>query len=158
MAKKKGYNGGGVVGTSGYSKQQYGKSLKADLSPKRRGYSDSKDGYEKREVAHKPSASISYSGKAYSKRKGHNDHGVDHKYKDGGIVGAAKKSALMDLKSKMSSMGGDSLFDNLDNDTPKNNYEDGGIVESNDENESEESGNKYDDLSREELLALLQNR
>ena len=114
-------------------------------------------------------------------RKGYSDD-------KGSIAGAAKKNALMGLKSQMAAMGGDSLFDSLtsdenaykdggvikasviakDEDELKKGlnkaakmmgkYEDGGIVESHEEFESDDSDEKYSDLSREELLALLQNR
>ena len=49
-----------------------------------------------------------------------------HAYEDGGVVGAAKKNALMDLKSKMTSMGGDSLLNSLSGE--ENAYKDGGVV------------------------------
>ena len=88
----------------------------------------------------------------------------DHGYEDGGIVGAAKRSALMGLKSQMIEMGGDSLFDSLEN---PNAYRDGGIVENYDnereefegqEDHNEDSGSAYDELSKEELIRLLNNR
>lgn len=119
-----------------------------------------------------------------------------HAYEDGGVVGAAKKNALMDLKSKMTSMGGDSLLNSLSGEENAykdggvvkasvmakdkkglkeglkqaakmmGKYEDGGMVESEDmpypedmdHEEMEESYDKYEDLSREELLALLKGK
>ena len=182
---------------------------------KRKGWGD-KEGKRK---SYKNSADHSYNGKSYGSRKGwgdkegsrisysqrggsaqnsdkfksrrgYSDHGVEHAYEDGGIVGAAKRNALMDLKSKMTSMGGDSLFDSISNteNAYKNGgvvkasviakdeeglkkglkkaakmmggkYEDGGIVESNEyEEHMEDSHDRFDELSREELLALLKNR
>lgn len=186
------------------------------MDKKRKGWSDHKG----KRMSYKNSADHSYDGKEYGsrkgwgdkegsrikynqrggsaqnsdkfkKRRGWNDHGVEHAYEDGGIVGAAKRNALMDLKSRMSSMGGDSLFDSLGSDENAykdggvvkasvmakdekglkkglkkaakmmgNNYEDGGIVSSDESSdyESEDSGSRYDGLSREELLELLKNR
>ena len=60
----------------------------------------------------------------------------------------------MDLKSKMSEMGGDSLFDSFNN---KPNFEDGGIVEPREEVENEFERDDIENMSREELLELLRN-
>lgn len=72
--------------------------------------------------------------KKYKKRKGFSDYGdgsETHRYQDGGIVSSmkikAKKNALLDLKSRMSELGGDSLFETLDN-SSKDEYKDGGVV------------------------------
>ena len=171
---KRAYKKGGVVGTSDYSKNAY----QDGGVVKRKGYSDG----EGKRLSYKNSADHSYDGKAYGgrkgwgdkegsrigysqrggsaqnsekfkKRRGYSDHGVEHAYEDGGVVGAAKRSALMGLKAQMMEMGGDSLFDSLDN---PNAYEDGGIVESHEEeNDNEDSGSAYDELTREELIRLL---
>lgn len=95
------------------------------------------------------------------------------KYQDGGIVESegnamkenegesketsAKRNAIKGLKETMSSMGGSSLFDSLKN-SKEANYEDGGIVESKEEEGSEEATSAYDDLSKEELIKLLNNK
>lgn len=155
---------------------------------KRKGWSDKKDGYDKKE--HKPQAADqNISGREYGKRKGWGDkesvkkykgakgqgypkgpkyanrpgwddssdggHKYDGKklnYEDGGIVGEAKREALLSLRSQMEELGGSSLSDSLKG---SNNYEDGGVVES---HESEESTTSFDELSREDLIKLLKNR
>ena len=96
------------------------------------------------------------------------------KYQDGGIVeskgstmsekeneskgaSSAKRNALKGLKETMVSMGGNSLFNSLDS-SKEAKYEDGGIVESQEEESSEEAVSAYDDLSKEELIKLLNNK
>ena len=109
------------------------------------------------------------------------EYGKKPKYEDGGIVSDAKKNALLDLKSKMANMGGDSLFSSLDN-QEEDAYKDGGVVKASviakdkkglkeglekaadivdeykmDHDDSEDSDD-YGDLSREELLKLLRHK
>ena len=96
-----------------------------------------------------------YSGAKPQKRKGYSDTG---KYEDGGIVTdkstQARLNALKSLEADMAAIGGETLFQR---------FEEGGLVKSqkeyeSDEYESEEKNYGYEDLSRSELIALLRNR
>ena len=95
---------------------------------KRKGWGD-KEGSK---MSYNPRGGSAQNTNKYKSRQGWSDHGVEHAYEDGGIVGAAKKEALMQLRSQMQELGGSSLSDSLSG----NNYEDGGIVSS--ERSSEE--------------------
>jgi hypothetical protein len=156
MKKKKGYKSGGVVGTTEYSQSAY----------KNGGIAKKK---------YQDGGIVETEGSTMSEKENESKG-----------ASSAKRNALKGLKESMASMGGNSLFDSIDNkDAYKdggvvkasviakdkeglkeglkkaskmmNKYEDGGIVEAND-GESEDSGSAYDDLSKEELIRLLKNK
>ena len=146
--KKKKYQQGGVVGTAEYSQRSF----------------------QTGGVVGTPE---------YSKRTGYKHGGISKKkknaYEDGGIVKdyfkkgqseekssgsknsvAARINALEDLRDQMSSMGGESLSKSMK--SPKEDaYEDEGHMESSDDYASEEKS-EFDELSKEQLIALLKNK
>ena len=95
-----------------------------------------------------------YSGAKPQKRRGYSDTA---RYEDGGVVGnmadQARLNALKALEIDMAQVGGETLFQR---------FEEGGLVRSQDEYESEETENEedgsYGDLSRSELIELLRSR
>lgn len=183
-------------------KQKYGKSKKADLTSKRSGWSDMSDGTERHEYGYKegfgdvgerkykkragwsdthegsdirPLKYRNAGGNAGNKEKfSKRDGWSDHRYQDGGIVREAKKSALMDLKSKMNEIGGNSLLSSFSND--ENAYKNGGVVKATvmakDPSQLKEGLMKaaemmedydhdeddYDEYSKEELIEMLKRR
>lgn len=114
--------------SDGYDRHEYGyKEGFGDVADgmykEREGWGDMGDGKYGKKIKYSPRGGSAQNSDKFKSRRGWSDHGVEHRYQDGGIVGA-KMNALNNLKDQMSSMGGDSLFDSLN----ENAYKDGGVV------------------------------
>lgn len=147
------YRKGGVVGTAEYSKRpryEYGGIVKKKVDPKRRGWSDHKDGYEKHEQGYKDIGGNAGGKEQYPKRSGWSDskdgkEKREHSYKQRG--GSAQNASKFKKRKGYSDHGDGS---------EKHHYEDGGVVKAK-RNALHDLKNRMNEMGGKSLFDSLDN-